>query len=208
MIGAARLADGIAKWQANLPITNDTDDVESFGEVDVFQSLGVSSTAYPKDADGHVRALLVRNVGGRRGVVVGGVDPRNTEFLGKQTPGDTTLHATGPGAVSQCFVKNKRRQAGLATEDESGETMVVLLDGVNKKVQVVANGAVIEIDPDGDIALINATGNGLLIQASGIHYKGPVHFPGIRPGMALQQGPAVGDPSGILPTFAVAGIGG
>ncbi len=209
-LGTAALIEGVPTWQATMPVANDVDQVESFGQVDAYQALGFASVPAPPDADGKAEAIGVRNVAGRDFVAFGGRDTRSATTQGKLGPGDTAMFATGPkkDAVAQIQCKAKKRQALMATENSKSETMVFLLDGKNDKGQWACNGAMIEIDKDGDIALVCAGGAAILIQSTGIHFRGPVHFPGIRPGMALQQGPAVGDPSGIAPTFAVTGIGG
>jgi hypothetical protein len=210
ILGAAKLVDGIATWQASVPVGDDTEDVETFGEIDVIQSLGITSTPYPKDESGYSECVVARDLPGRVGVCIGARDTRNAGFLGKQSPGDSTLHATGPGAVAQCFVKNEKRQAGLATENSKAETMVFVLDGKNDKGQWACNGALIEIDPDGDISLVTAGGAAILLQGGDIFFRGNVHLPGINPGMALMQGPQTGSPGGAAaaPMFAVNGVGG
>lgn len=209
-LGAAVLVNGTPTWQATIPVSNDNAKIESFGEVDTFQALGFAAMSAPPDADGEAEAIGARGLAGRDFVVFGGRDTRSATVQGKLGPGDTAMFATGPkkDAVAQVQCKAQKRQVLLATEDTNEETMVFVLDGKNKKVQLAAIGAMIEIDKDGDIAIVNSSGCGILIQSSGIHFKGPVHFPGIRPGMAIQQGPATGDPSGVAPTFAVDGIGG
>lgn len=210
IIGAAKLVGGISRWQAIVPVGDDTSDVESLGELDVFQSLGISSTACPKDDDGFVECIGARNVGGGPGVCLGARDTRNTTFLGNQSPGDTTVHATGPGAVAQCFLKNKKRQAGLATENSKGESMVFVLDGKNDKGQWACNGAMVEIDPDGDVSIVSKGGAAILIQGGDIYFRGQAHFPGIPPGMAIMVGPAVGSPGGgaAAPMTGLKGVGG
>jgi hypothetical protein len=196
MLGAAKFVDGVATWQANVPVTDDTEDIEPFGEIDVIQSLGVSSTPFPKDESGYAECVTARDVGGRVAVALGGRDTRNAGFLGKQSPGDTTLHPTGPGAVAQCFVKNEKRQAGLATENSRGETMVLVLDGKNDKGQWACNGAVVEIDKKGDISLVNASGTGIRLEGGKIHFLGELALPGMTPGFVLAQ---------MLPAGQVAG---
>jgi hypothetical protein len=208
VLGSAKFENGVSLWQASVPAANDNDDVESFGEVGVIQSLGVSSTPFPKDASGHAQGLICSGIPGLVGACLGARDLRNTNFLGKQSPGDTTLHATGPGAVAQCFVKNKKRQAGLATENSKNETMLFLLDGKNDKSQWACNGAIVEIDKKGRIILTAAGGAGLILDDK-VYVVGEVSLPGMTAGNALMQGPPIPYVGGTTPTnmTPVKGVG-
>jgi hypothetical protein len=188
-LGAASIsALGVITWQASVPVSNDVDDVEPFGEPDVIQSLGLASVPYPANEDGRAEGLILREVGGKDGVCIGGRDTRNAKLVGKMGPGDTTLHSTGPGSVAQCFLKHKKKQAGLATDDVDGKSMMFLLDGKNKKMQLTARKAMFEFAPNGDISLVNAQGVGILIQGGKIIILGDLSIPGMQPGMALMQG--------------------
>lgn len=208
-LGAAKLIDGIPVWQTSKSVSDGTSDIESFGEIDAFQSLGITATPYPRDESGYAECVVAENIGGRSGVCIGGRDTRNAGFLGKQSPGDVTLHSTGPSAVAQCFLKNKKRQAGLATENSKNETMVFVLDGKNDKAQLVANGAIVEVDKKGDISLVNSSGAGIRIEGGKIVFLGEVSLPGMTAGFVLAQmlpaGQAVG-PAAVLLT-PVMGVG-
>jgi hypothetical protein len=198
ILGASSLVNGNALWQFNIPISNDNDDVEPSGEVDSIQSLGVTSLPFPKDNDGYAEGVGLRDCGGKSLVCIGGRDTRNAELVGKMGPGDTTLHSTGPGSVAQCFLKHKKKQAGLATDDVDGKSMMFLLDGKNKKMQLTARKAMFEFAPNGDISLVNAEGAGILIQGSKIVILGDLSLPGMQPGMALVQAAPVPQPAGPL----------
>jgi hypothetical protein len=198
-LGAASIsAAGIITWQAAVEIGNDNDDVEPFGQPDVIQSLGVASLPYPKDNEGRAEGLILRDCGGKDGVCIGARDTRNAKLVGKMGPGDTTLHSTGPGSVAQCFLKHKKKQAGLATDDVDGKSMMFLLDGKNKKAQLAARGAIVEIAPNGDISIINKQGTGILIQGGKIVILGELSLPGMTPGMALVQGAPIPQPPGPI----------
>jgi hypothetical protein len=208
-LGAASLVNGVPVWQANVPVANDNDKVEPIGEIEAFQSLGITATPYAKDADGFVECIVARDVCGRTAVALGARDTRNTGFLGRQEGGDVTIHATGPKAVAQCFLKNKKRQSGLATENSKDETMVFVLDGKNDKMQWAGNGAIVEVDKKGDISLVNSSGSGIKIQGGKIYILGELSLPGMTPGMALVQGPPVPYVGGVTPTTMtpVMGVG-
>jgi len=57
ILGASSAKGGVALWQFNVAVGNDNDDVEPSGEVDVIQSLGITSLPFPKDASGHAEGL-------------------------------------------------------------------------------------------------------------------------------------------------------
>lgn len=208
LLGASAIVNGVVTWQVNVAVGNDNDDVEPSGNVDVLQSLGVSSLPYPKDDDGYAEATMLRDIAGRAVVCIGGRDTRNAKLVGKLKPGDTTLHSTGPGSVAQCFLKHEKKQAGLATEDADGKSMILVLDGKNKRIQITARGAAIQIDDDGSITLASKGGAGIKLDNK-INFLGTVSLPGMTPGMALMQGPPSGSPGGpaSAPMFPVMSVG-
>ncbi|UOF77302.1 hypothetical protein [Caudoviricetes sp.] len=187
ILGASNVVNGVVLWQFNIPVGNDNDDVEPSGEVDVFQSLGVSAVAYPKTEEGYAEGVGIRDCGGKALVCIGARDTRNAKLVGKMSAGDTTLHSTGPGSVAQCFLKHQKKQAGLATDDADGKSMMLLLDGKNKKVQLAARGAMVQIDEKGDISIVNKSGAGILIAGKKITLLGELSLPGMTPGMSLVQ---------------------
>lgn len=209
ILGAAALEDGVPAWQVNVAVGNDNNDVEPCGEVAVFQPLGFNSMPAPKDGDGHAEALFARDVAGRSVVVLGGRDARQADRVGKMGPGDTGICATGPKATAQVQCKAKKRQVFMAVDDAQDKTMMLLLDGKNKKAQWAARGAMVEISEDGDISIVNKEGSGILIQGNKIHIVGELALPGMTPGFALMQGlPAgqVAGPAAVLLT-PVQGVG-
>jgi hypothetical protein len=195
ILGASSLLKGVPRWQFNIPVGNDNDDVEPGGQVDAFQSLGHASVPYPKTEAGYAEGLALRDCGGKSLVCIAGRDTRNAGVVGKMKPGDTAVFATGPDATAQCFLKNTNKQAGLAVDDKDGKSMMFLLDGKNKKMQLTARKAMFEFAPNGDISLVNAQGVGILIQGSKIVILGDLSLPGMLPGMALMQGPPIGYPA-------------
>lgn len=206
-LGASKLnaLTGGAQWQAINALSNDVSDFEDFGEIDVFQCLGVDSLPWPADESGHVEALILRGAGNRNAVCVGARELRTAKGTGNLKPGDTVLRSTGPQQAAQVQCKEEKRQVVLYTKDTAAEGMVIMLDGKNDKLQINARGAVIEIDPDGDISLTNAAGTGFAIQGKKIVFLGELSIPGIPPGMALLAGLPAPDPTGLAPTMPVLG---
>ena len=194
ILGASNATAGVVTWQTNVAVTNNDDDVEPGGEIDVIQGLGLSSLPMPKDASGYAEAVFIRDCGGKDQVCIGGRDTRNAALVGKLKPGDTTLHSTGPGSVAQVFCKHEKKQCGLATDDVDKKSMLFLLDGKNKKAQLVARGAVIEIGEDGAITF-TAKGGASLRLDDKIYVIGDLSLPGMTPGLALMQGPPIGYPT-------------
>lgn len=195
-------------WQCINPITGD-DDFEDFGLVDVLQTLGITSAPWPADDSGFAEGLVLRNAGNRNALIVGARDTRTAGALGTVRPGDTVLHSTGPEQAAQVQCKESKRQVVAYTKDTDGQGMVVMLDGKNNKVQVLARGAVLEILDNGDCRFLNKSGTGFIFQGSDIIPVGTLHLPGMPPGMVLMCGPPTGSPGSVasVPMFAVLGVG-
>ncbi len=198
VLGTAKVVKGVTLWQGVIPVGNEIDDVESFGEAPVFQALGVSALPYPKDENGYAEAMAFRNVGGRSIVYGGARDTRSAAIVGKMEAGDTVVHSTDPSQSSQLQLKGKKRQAALTTKSSKGKTMMLILDGKNDKGQWTCNGAMIEIDPVGDISIVGKGGAGLLFQGNNVFVLGNLKLPGMVPGQVLLQGLPKPEGPGVL----------
>jgi hypothetical protein len=209
VLGASKVTGGVASVQAVVPLTNDVDDVEPFGDVDLFQGLGITALPYPADASGNAEGVILRNCGGRDGVCIGGRDTRSAAIVGNMKPGDTVVHSTGPAQAAQLQLKEEKRQAVLTTKDSRGRTMATVLDGKNDTAQLVAMGAVIQIDNKGDISLTNASGAGIALVGNKLHVNAELALPGMTPGLCLMQGPPTGSSGGptSAPMTPVLGVG-
>lgn len=197
------------QWQGVNQITGEGD-AEDFGAFDVMQCLGVTSAPWPADADGHAEAVIAKNCGNRDAIGLGARDTRNAKAIGKLRPGDTVMHSTGPESAAQLQLKETKRQVVGYTRDTDGTGMTVMLDGTNNKFQVLVRGAMIEIDPDGDMALVGAGGASIMIQGGDIYLNGLVHLSGMTPGMTLAQMLPVPQPAASLlinPIMPVLGVG-
>jgi hypothetical protein len=211
-LGASSLDEstGAAKWQSVVPITSEEGDTENLGETDVFQSLGVTSRPYPKDETGYAEGFGLRNCAGRSLVCVGGRDTRSAKIAAGLKPGDVCLHSTGPQQASQVRCTEEKRQVILASKDSKKRSMMLVIDGKNDKIQIAAMGAMIEIDPTGDVSIANGGGASILLQGADIYMNGTVHLPGMKPGHALMMGPLTGTPNTLstpIPLFPVLAIG-
>jgi hypothetical protein len=210
MLGASSLKDGNARWQCTLAVANDNDDADSFGELPVYQALGITSLPYPKDDKGFAEAIVLPGVGGKKGVVVGGRDTRAAKIVGKMDPGDSVLHSTDPDQRAQVRVQGKKQMASLVVKGEDGKHLMVMLNGKDGKLQILAKGACIEIDDSGDISLLGKGGGGILIQGGDVCINGVLKLPGMPPGMFLMAcpltGPVVNIPTTSPPATPSVGI--
>lgn len=213
LLGASTLKQGSPRWQCYVPIGNDNDDIQSWTECPVYQGLGLTSLPEGKDASGAAEAILLPQVGNRKGVIVGGRDTRDADIVGKMDPGDTVLHATGKGKKPQIQLKKKKRSASVVVPCKDGQDMLLALDGQNQTAQILARGAAISIQEDGSI-LLAAKGGASIVLDSEINFLGPARFPGIPSGMFMMAGPITGQlagAAGAAPTtqlVPVPGIGG
>jgi hypothetical protein len=211
-LGSSKLNDRTKspQWQAINETGSDPGDAENFGEVDVFQGLGLTSMPWPDDGESYAEGALVRNCGNRNGICIGARDTRTAAALGNVKPGDSILHSTGPNNAAQVQCKEDKRQVVLFTKDSSGKGVVIIVDGKNDQIQLQGFGQIIEMSKEHGIKIDNGKGASLLFQGSDLFINGNVHHKGIPPGMALQVGLPTGSPGGpaSLPTIGAKGIGG
>jgi hypothetical protein len=186
ILGSAKLTEeSVPVWQASVEAANDNDDTDALGEIDVFQSLGVSSLPFPKDDRGSAQAIVARNVGGKNGVVIGARDKRCAKIVGNLKPGDTVLHSTDAQLAAQVQCKGEKRQVVCATKDTQDKTAAVVLDGLNDKYTVAVFGHLFEISRENGFSFVHESGNGITIGPEGTRIIGPILHAGIPPGMAL-----------------------
>ena len=180
-LGTSLIKDGVALWQGITSITDEDGDDEPMGESDVFQSLGVSSMPYPSDDDGFCEGICVREIAGRDTCFIGARDTRSAAIVGNLKPGDTVLHSTGPQQAAQVQCKEDKRQVLMATKDNNGKTMMVMLDGTTGKFQVVLPGMIFEMDSSNGNYLMTNSECSVLIQGSTIALDGLVIAGGRTP---------------------------
>ncbi len=194
--------------KTNLPQWQGLNEDEPFGEMDVFQGLGVSSMPWPADDESNAEAIIARNCGNRDAVVIGARDPRSAVAYGNMRPGDTIVHSTGPNQAAQVQCKEEKRQVVLYTKDSSGKGICIIVDGKNDQIQITGFKMLIQMKKDEGITINNGEGASVILQGPDIFLNGSVHIPGITPGMYLQlaPGPSPGGPAS-LPTIPAMGIG-
>ncbi len=187
ILGVHKAIKGIVSWQGIIPVGNEDDDVESLGEAPVFQCLGVSSMAWPKDATGYAEGIGVRNCGGYDFVWLGARDTRSATIVGNLKPGDTVVHSTGPNQAAQLQLKEEKKQAVLVTKDSRNRTMALVLDGKTDMAGIFACGGCITFDENGDWSIVSSGGAAIKSQGSKVMILAELSLPGMEPGMALAQ---------------------
>jgi len=82
-------------------------DSEPKGAAPMFQCLGVTAIPNPPDDKGHAEGVVMMPCGPYVSGIVGGVDTRCAEVVGKMTKGDTCLHGThsDPDVRARVFCK-------------------------------------------------------------------------------------------------------
>jgi len=211
ILGASRVTkDGVPLVQAVVPVGDATNDVEQFGECEIYQCLGVTSLPWPATKEGHAEGLAIHSIGGRDAVIVGARDVRTAKIVGKMKPGDTVVHSTGPKMAAQLQLKEEKRQVVLATIDSKGETMMSILDGKNDEAQVIAGGCVFKMSRKDGIVMVDDTGGGFTIKGGLFRFTCDVMLPGAagNPAFALMAGPKTGSPGGpaSVPLIPVKGV--
>lgn len=142
--------------EAAVPITDDVDDVERFGAVDYFNALGVTARPAPPNGDGAAEGVVLRNVGGRNGVVVGGRDARTGQVVAELGPGETALHSTGEDFDSRVFCKDQLVSIVV------GDDVIVSVDRKNKAIVIAGWGHSVEVSEDNGVLLTESTGQAFL----------------------------------------------
>lgn len=196
VLGASKVdpETGAPKWQANVPLTDDTVDVEALGELDVFQSLGIYALPYGKTEEGYAEGVFARSCGGRSAVCLGARDTRTSGITGNLQPGDTVMCSTGPQQAAQVRCSEKKRQVVLATKDTRNKTVAFVLDGKNDKVQLAAFGHMLQFDRD-TISITHKSGASLVLDAGMIALLAKIILGGKVPVAPVLSGAPPGSPT-------------
>lgn len=190
--------------RTNVIVTQTTRGDESFGELPMYQCLGVTSVPWAPDDKGAAEGIVAEGVGGLKGAIIGGRDARNAKITGNAKPGDTIVHTTGPSQAAQLQLKEAKRQAVLATRDTENKQIVIMLDGNSDKVSIAAFGYGIQIARSTGISLTSANGqHGIEVTDAGVLIRGKVQAggKGAPPGMCM----AVASPATWAALTALAG---
>ena len=176
--------------RATVDLTDEPGDVEHFGNVGMFGQLGVSALPAPATDDGKSRAegVVIRNIAGSNGAVIGARDTRSASVYANLQSGDTCLHATDENASAQ-FQAKANRQAITITKDSGGDTMIINLDGKNDKIQIAAFGFIFEVDKAADRLFMCTPSGGasIMMQKDTISLIGKIILGGKTPILPLIQ---------------------
>jgi hypothetical protein len=206
-LSGSELRNGVPVVTAQNPSTD-----ESFGAVNMVSQLGVAALPAESNDDGSCEGVVITPCGGMNAVCVGQTDRRTAGVYGNLSAGDTCLHATGPGAVSQVLCKAKKRQTVLATKGTDDKQMLVVLDGKNDRITITGFGHVIDMSRKDGISLVDSTGKaGIQIKDGTVSVFGEVVLGGrtADPALKIMLGPATGSPVGGVstpPMFAAMGV--
>lgn len=139
------------------PLSEDESDAPDFGEAADMSCLGVTARPYPADEDGNAEGVVLDDVPGIDGVLVGARDTRSASIVGTLAEGDTVLHSTGPQTASAVYCKEAKRQTVMRTKDTQDKDAVIMLDGVNDKAAIAAFGMSVQVSRSDGIVLTDGT---------------------------------------------------
>lgn len=203
-LGATKLVKGVPVVQATSAITNVEEDTEDYGGTEMWLALGFSACAAPANDDGQAQGIVAEKVGAANATCIGAIDRRNADMYGNLSPGDTVMHATGPGAVSQVMCKAAKRQVVLATIGTDDKQILVALDGKNNTIQITAFGQMFEMSKENGISLTDG-GAGIRIHNGTLQLLGNIVFnQGANAAMSIALVPKTGSPGGAASTPLIA----
>ena len=196
-LGASRLVDsGLPVVTATNAVTGD-DDVEHFGEVDVYGALGVTARPWPADDAGHAEGIIARGAGNTEGVLLGARDRRSGKIYGALADGDVCLHSTGPKQAAQVLCKEESSTVALMTKDTSAKDIGLVINGAENRSQWFARGAQIQLCEDGSILIKEKGGAGIHLKDGNLIFYGtPLIGKGVPPNVYFMLGPVTGSPGG------------
>lgn len=199
-LGATKLVNGVPTVQALSPLTDGSDDVEQYGEIEMISQLGVSACPAESDDTGQAQGVVCENLGGTNAVCIGGIDRRNATIYGNLGPGDSVLYATGPKGVAQCLMKAEKRQAILATKGSDDKQILVVLDGKNDTATITGFGLIFEMSKKNGISLTDGSA-GIRIHNGTLQLLGNLVInQGANQAMAIALVPKTGSPGGPAST--------
>jgi hypothetical protein len=154
--------------QAVIPAGDEEGDVENLGELDMFNGLGITALPAPKTDDGVAEGVLLRNVGGSDGAIVGARDARSADVVAELGPGETCLHSTGPDYGSRVFCKEDLVAIVV------GDDTVVTIDRAAKQINIAGFGHVFEMSKEQGVVISESGGANLIMKGGVITLAGTV----------------------------------
>lgn len=141
-------------------LSDDPSDAKSYDDVPVMSQLGVTAIPYPSTPGvTGAQGLMLYNIAGASGILVGARDHRSAAITGALKPGDTCVHSTGPNRAAQLQLKEKGRQCYLTAKTADGEDIVHLLDASAEQLVMAGFNYIVEMKKGRGITIANGTGN-------------------------------------------------
>jgi len=161
-------------------VDGDSTDAPDFADLTLACALGVAARPAPADENGSAQGLILDDIPGQMGVVVGGFDPRTADTYKELGPGETALFATGDGYDARVLCKDQ------VVSIIVGNDTVFSIDRKERKASLAVAGQLVEVSRDNGILLV---GDGASIQIKGgtIALRGTVILGGGTPSAPMAQ---------------------
>ena len=189
--------------EAFVPMRDDATDESAripIGRSPMMCALGLTAMPWAPDESGHAEAIVAENVGGLPGVVIASWDTRAHAMCANLKPGDVVVHSVGPNQAAQLQLKEGKRQVVLSTtHKDKKEQLLIIADGNSGKIQILANGAMWEINKQGETNFCSPNGqNGITVSNKNVWIRGEVLLGGssANPAQCIMLGPITGSPGG------------
>lgn len=180
-VGASRLsASGLPIVTAVNPLGSGEEDVEHFGEIDLFCSLGMAALPPAATTNAHAEVVALRGVPGCTGLGIAGRAEGSADAYAMLHPGDTAQHATGPKHGAMLLTREDGRVTMLTSEDATTTGRTVF----------------IEVSPDGQ-RFVGPWGK-VTFGADGFHVR---HYTGARIDIGGIGGSAMPGPLAALGAY-------
>lgn len=170
-------------------------DGEDFSSINVFGTLGITSLPAPYRGDGYTEYLVNPNLG----IAIAARDTRIADVVGQLSAGDTAVHSTGSQHASRLFLKEDSRIAALLVKDSDGKDMGIVIDGVNKKIQIFLAGQMFQLDAASGIS-IGLNGTSLILTTSNATLTSGAVLLGAAPTIASPVAYGVAGPVNLIST--------
>ncbi|HUU94561.1 MAG TPA: hypothetical protein VM487_02390 [Phycisphaerae bacterium] len=177
-------------------VGGDPDDRVPWGECPNMGALGVTALPYPPSEDGteFAQGVVIPDVGGNVGVIVGGRDSRTAEVYGQLSPGESALHTTGPDFDASVMCKDQLVSIMV------GDDMCAVFDRKNKVISITGFGCLFEMSEANGVLIGEPDGAGLSLKKGCAWLKGTSYMLGDTPILP----PAIGPQPGLVSTGGLA----
>jgi hypothetical protein len=170
------------------------------------QGLGITAVPWEADKSGSAQGIACTEIPGIGAVIVGACDTRTSAIYGKLEAGDTCVHSTGPSQAAQVVLKEKKKQACVLSKDLSDNTIGLLVDGINERIQLLGFKLLFQFSRE-DGVMIGDGGANIMIKDGVGMLVGTWIFGGTTPiGPVCGCATAATPPGPATPGVPIAGI--